>query len=197
MTRRAAWLAALALFGLPLLAFGFLSLRVPAAPPLENDGEVPDFQLTDQEGRPLTRENLKGMVWAADFMFTQCPGPCPMMTAKLRRVHSRLAGEGNFRLVSFTVDPENDTPAVLKKYAERHEIEGSRWFFLTGPKTSLDALSVSGFHLGSEGLAHSTKVVLVDDQAHIRGYYDGLDDKQMDVLGDDALRLLRQTTLSR
>jgi protein SCO1/2 len=196
MKRRVFLFFAALLCGIPFLVFGFFSLRSLEQPhQLDVLANVPAFQLVDNNGRSLELGQLKGYVWVADFIYTECPGPCPMMTAKLKRLQDRLAGLPQFRLVSFTVDPEHDDPATLTAFAQKQGVDLANWIFVTGSQEKLNALSVNGFRLANEGrAAHSTKVVLVDTQARIRGYYDGLDDRQMDSLGDDVRSLLRQMT---
>src|SRR5262249_1215461 len=123
---------------------------------------LPDFSLTDQSGMTVTLANLKGKVWVADFIFTNCGGTCPMMTEKMRRLQQDLPRE--IRMVSITVDPERDTPKALAAYAEEHGATRERWLFLTGNKQSLYDLCVKGFKLPlddsggtvAEPITHST-----------------------------------------
>jgi cytochrome oxidase Cu insertion factor (SCO1/SenC/PrrC family) len=144
---------------------------------------VPDFSLTERTGKTITREDLKGKVWVASFVFTRCSGPCPAVTATVARLQAELADEPNVRFVTFTVDPERDDPAELTKYAERYRADGERWLFLTGPEASVHSLMNEGFKIavskkadGAPGdeFDHSTRLVLVDQQGRIRGYYDGM-----------------------
>jgi protein SCO1/2 len=129
----------------------------------------------------VSLDSLKGKVWIADFIFTRCVGSCPVMTAKMAEIQ-RLGPPG-LRLVSFTVDPEHDTPEVLDTYARRAGA-GKDWAFVTGAKDALYALSTQGFRLAAmevgkddpgsaEGpFLHSSRLVLVDGRGRIRGYYD-------------------------
>jgi protein SCO1/2 len=136
-------------------------------------GDVPQFQLTAQTGEAFDSKALDGHVWVADFIYTTCTGPCPMMTTKMRQLQTSTAEIPNVLLVSFTVDPVHDTPAVLAEYAKNFKQDPSRWFFLTGEVDKLNDLGIHGFHLNSVdgSLTHSTRFVLVDRQRHIRGYY--------------------------
>ena len=98
----------------------------------------PPFKLTDQDGKPFDSEQLKGQVWVAALIFTNCPGVCPSMTQKLKELQDAVPAK-NVQLVSFTVDPERDTPEVLKQYARRFKADESRWHFLTGEKDTVFA----------------------------------------------------------
>lgn len=135
---------------------------------------VPDFQLTDQDAAVFnSAQKLDKNVWIADFIYTTCPGPCPRMSSQMHQVQTALAGFGDVRLVSFTVDPKTDTPPVLKEYASHFEAGPGRWFFLTGPQDRLQYLSRNVFMLSDVGgnLQHSTRFVLIDKQSRVRGYY--------------------------
>jgi protein SCO1/2 len=162
----------------------------PPPPPVI--GELPEFRLIDQEGRPFANGDLDGRVWVANFIFTRCASICPLLTASMRRLQRRYDEEGveGIGLVSFTVDPEYDTPERLKEYAARHGVRPERWTFVTGEPDAIRALVVEGFKTAmgeretpGEGLidiAHTGKFVIVDGTGGIRGYYDsdelGLDE---------------------
>lgn len=136
-------------------------------------GMVPEFTLTDQTGGEFaSAPTLAGHVWVADFFFTTCPGPCPRMSSQMHQVQTALAGQG-VRLVSMTVDPEHDTPAVLADYSKHFEARSGVWFFLTGPRAALNHLDHDVFKLGEVdgSLDHSTRFVLVDRKSQVRGYY--------------------------
>lgn len=157
---------------------------------------VPEFSLTDQNGKAVTLGDLNGKVWVADFIFTNCGGTCPSLTERMRRLQDTLPAE--VRLVSFTVDPSRDTPAVLAEYARQHRADGDRWIFLTGDKEALYELSIKGFKLaleesgGSdvEPITHSTRFALVDREGQIRGYYGGTEDAELQRLSADVKKLL-------
>src|SRR5579862_4599506 len=141
---------------------------------LPSYSSIPDFTLTDQTGAQFSSAaQLKGRVWIADFIFTNCTGPCPRMTSQMHHVQTELAGVDGVRLVSFTVDPARDTPPVLAEYAARFQAQTGTWFFLTGPQDALHQLSRNAFLLGDVdgNLQHSTRFVLVDRQSKIRGFY--------------------------
>ena len=109
-------------------------------------GTVPAFSLTERSGRPVSREDLRGAVWVADFIYTQCTDSCPLQSEELKEVQAAFPDARDLRLVSITVDPEHDTPAALRRYAERYGA-GERWWFLTGDKRAIFCLATDGFRL--------------------------------------------------
>jgi protein SCO1/2 len=165
---------------------------VAPEPELERFSTIGDFTLTSQSGEPfVSSAELAGKVWIADFIFTTCTGPCPRMSAWMARIQEDLADIGNLRLVSFTVDPENDTPEVLAEYAERYQAEPGRWFLLTGAQEALHELKRDRFLLGDVDLSlnHSTRFALVDAEGVVRGYYRSAETEQMEKLMADTRRL--------
>src|SRR5258706_3714007 len=134
---------------------------------------VPPFTLTDQTGATFDGRTLTNKVWIADFMFTNCTGPCPRMSAQMHEVQTALAAEPDVRLVSLTIDPDRDTPEVLARYAVRYDATPGKWFFLTGQRETLQLLDKKVFMLGDvdASLQHSTRFVLVDRRSDVRGYY--------------------------
>jgi cytochrome oxidase Cu insertion factor (SCO1/SenC/PrrC family) len=156
---------------------------------------VPDFHLTERSNRPVARMDLDGKVWVADFIFTHCAGICPTMSTNMQKLQQRLPSE--IRLVSFSVDPYNDTPEVLTEYAKRYDADSERWLFLTGDPKAIQELSVGGFKLAleqsgteAEPITHSSRFVLVDQRGHIRGYYSTEETDALDRLVADAKNLL-------
>jgi protein SCO1 len=141
---------------------------------LEVLGDVPQFELISQDGQPFHSQTLAGKIWVADFIYTTCPGPCPRMTSQMREVQDAVSKIPDVRMVSFTVDPAQDTPAVLAAYAKLHGASPAMWYFLTGPVPVLQTLDRDAFKLGNidGSMQHSTRFVLVDQQGRIRGYYD-------------------------
>src|SRR5213595_3659993 len=109
-------------------------------------GGVPSFQLVNQNGQPFGSAQLAGKIWIADFIYTTCPGPCPMISSRMSELQKPLE-KTDVHLVSFTVDPEKDTPEVLRGYAEKLRAEPKRWDFLTGAKSAIYDLSHKGFRL--------------------------------------------------
>ncbi|MGH9592186.1 MAG: SCO family protein [Bryobacteraceae bacterium] len=144
-----------------------------SAAPLPSYGAIPEFQLTDQQNRPFHSSALNQHVWVADFIYTTCGAICPRLTSQMHDVQNAFAGS-SVRLVSFTVDPGHDTPQQLQQYARSHGANEQMWYFLTGPVETLQQLDRNAFKLGNidGSLQHSSRFVLVDEGARIRGYYD-------------------------
>ena len=221
---------------------------------LGNFGTVPDFALTERSERRVTRNELLGLVWVANFFYASCPDTCPLQSAKLARLQRDFADDRDVRFVSISVDPEHDTPAVLQGYAQRFGADPARWLFLTGDKTAIYRLAQEGFrlsvvdpgaaapqaphappggapsgsqsqlrsrdrhadkltlwppqallqrvlgphlvwaHSGAEHtpLLHSSRFVLVDRQARIRGYYHSDEEAALQRLRRDVRTVLRE-----
>jgi protein SCO1 len=172
--------------GLSILALAGCS------PGVRSYGQVPDFALIDQSNQPFqSAATLLGKVWVADFIFTNCAGPCPRMSAQMRQIQSALH---DVKLVSFTVDPARDTPEVLAKYAERYQAQPGVWYFLTGPQPELNKLARNVFMLGDVNgdLQHSTRFVLVDRQSRLRGFYLTSEEDAIPRLIEDAHTVLKE-----
>jgi len=180
---------------LPLLPLVLLAACIQPKP-LDVFGQVAPFQLTDQAGRPFDSKSLAGHVWVADFIYTTCPGPCPMMSSQMHQVQERTAETPDVRLVSFTVDPAHDTPPVLAAYSKHFVADPARWSFLTGEAARLNEVSLNSFHLNSvDGSAtHSTRFALVDRRMRIRGYYSSSEDDFMRQLLHDIRQLERESS---
>jgi protein SCO1/2 len=178
-----------------LVSSGLLLTGCAAHAGLPSYSVIPDFDLTDQTGTTFnSASQLKGKVWVADFIFTNCPGPCPRMSSQMHQVQTALSRVDGVRLISFTVDPERDTPAVLAAYANRFQAQPGIWFFLTGSQDSLHHLTRDVFMLGDVNgtLEHSTRFVLVDRISHIRGFYLTSEDDAIPRIIADAKRLARE-----
>jgi protein SCO1/2 len=196
-----AWKATLLL--IPLLTAAFLfwlrqaEVRALAHRTISSYGAVPSFQLVNQEGERFGSAQLLGKIWIADFIFTACPGPCPMISSRMSVLQKPL-GKTDVHLVSFTVDPEKDTPEVLRGYAEKLHAQPKRWDFLTGPKSAIYDLSRNGFKLAAsdseeDGIpVHSTRMILVDRHGEIRGYYEATAPDAVAKLLADTSHLLRE-----
>ena len=158
-------------------------------------GLIPDFTLIDQVDREFrSADALRGKVWIADFIFTHCPGPCPMMTSRMRKIQDGVGGEPGIRLVSFTVDPARDTPKVLAAYASQFKARQDQWFFLTGTQEQLNQLARHAFKLGDVdgNLEHSTKLALIDKFGRLRGYYSAMSPEIIPQVVADAKELLKE-----
>jgi len=159
--------------------------------------KVPDFTLTERSAREVKNQELAGQVWIADFVYTSCGGMCPIMSEKMRKLQDTLPPE--VRLVSFSVDPDVDTPAVLTEYARKFGADPNRWLFLTGNRESLFKLSKEGFKLAVddsggtelEPITHSSRFALVDQHGRIRGYYSMEEPAELAHLVEDAKSLLQ------
>jgi protein SCO1/2 len=179
----------------PLLAGLSLALSGCLTSGLPTFADVPHFTLTAQDGREFrSAEALKDKVWVADFFFTTCNGPCPRMSAQMKKLQQATEATPEVQLVSFTVDPAHDTPEVLAAYAKRFRADSARWHFLTGPPASLQALSKDVFQLGDIGvkLDHSTRFLLVDRKGRLRGYYDTADATTIQQLTEDIAKLRKE-----
>ena len=160
---------------------------------------LPDFSLTavTVDGTsPLDLRALRGRVWVGDFVYTSCSGPCPMLTANMAGLQNRLPK--SIGLLSFTVDPDHDSPEVLAVYARKFGADPQRWFFVDGDKSALMRLFRDGFQIAvaesaaaepGQNVAHTTKFVLLDGEGRVRAYYDGDDPAALDKLAADARRL--------
>jgi protein SCO1/2 len=176
-----------------LLLLLVLSLAFQTTPPLSaaqtigDFGSVGDFALTERSGRTVTNSDLRGKVWIASFLFTRCTSGCPQVSATIKQLQSDLARYPDVLFVTFTVDPEHDDPAELSRYADHFEADPQRWLFLTGKQERIYELLEKSFHLpakqnegeerkpGAE-VTHSSKLVVVDRQGHLRGYFEGMRD---------------------
>ena len=156
---------------------------------------VPDFRLTTHRGKSLTLSDMKGKIWVADFIFTNCPTICPAMTQEMARLQSEFVADPIY-FVSFSVDPERDTTSVLSRYAKVYGADDRRWHFLTGNKADIYELAEEGFslaagHNGTE-LLHSTRFVLVAPDGNIYDYYDSRSKPALLRLRRDMKTLLRK-----
>ncbi len=148
--------------------------------------------MRDANNRPFTEKDLDGRVWIVDFIYTNCPAECPRMTSKMHGLVKRTAGEADLRFLSISVDPDRDTPEVLKEFAGRYGGPNERWRFLTGDKSSVHLLAYQTFHVGDVigKIEHSTKFAVLDKHRTVRGYYSSFSqDELAQMLTDaDALR---------
>lgn len=161
----------------------YLQMTHPPAPPLAHIKALPDFQLTEQDGKTVSLADLKGKVWLADFIYSTCSGPCPMISSHLASLQADALKNPGVRFVSITTDPDHDTPAVLREYAAQYHAQPGRWLFLTGEKAKVYDLIRNGFLLAvmeqpgaEQPIIHSTKLMLVDKNGVVRNVYDGADE---------------------
>ena len=164
---------------------------------------IAHFRLTDQDGNSFSDKPLENKIYVAEYFFTTCRTICPLMNTQMARVQNAFSKETDVHLLSFTVDPEYDTPSVLKKYAYDHGAISGKWHFLTGSKKDLYTLARKSFFVlkpaeainqgdvGSDFI-HTNNFVLVDKQRRIRGYYDGTSAAAVDQLIVDIRILLNE-----
>lgn len=174
-------------------------------------GTVPDFSLVERSGRKATLADLKGKVWVVLFFYTGCRDTCPLIVPQMGLLHLEYKTDPEFRsdirFVSITADPERDTPKVLAKFAERFSADPELWLFLTGDKAAIYRLALETFKVGigeqenppevrqktgeEKEILHSSRLILVDRMAQIRGYYSGIDAEAMVRLRRDLKKLLQ------
>lgn len=175
--------------------------------------KVPEFVFQNQDNRYVTNEDFLGKVYVAEFFFTSCPSICIEMNQNMKILDEEFGGRDDFGIASFTIDPVNDTPVVLKKYAERLNVKSQNWHFLTGKIDDVYELSNSGFNIFAGvnpavagGFEHQGFFALIDKNGYIRSrkdsngnpivYYLGIDnpsaDKQgIDMIKEDIRKLLK------
>jgi len=177
--------------------FGCRNSEAAHAAALPRLGTVGPFWLTDQAGRSFSEQSLNGQVWVAAFMFTRCPTICPELTRRMRYLQEQAqARKVNLHLLSFSVDPENDTPEVLRNYAAQYSADTASWSFLTGDNSVIRKAAEEGFKIGVDGtlqagaehygITHGTHLVLLDGTRTIRGYYQSSEPAKLAQLLDDA-----------
>ncbi|MCO5935146.1 SCO family protein [Mucilaginibacter sp. RB4R14] len=207
-------LAALTLIALTLAACKFNSSNKPTLPIMGNRDAVtktvngkqvvdtvyqtiPDFKFVNQYGDTITKKNLKGDIYVADFFFSTCPSICPIMHRNMIKVYNEFKSVPDFKIISHTIDPKHDSVAVMKKYADKLGISGNSWWLLQGNKEKTYDLGQKNYLVAIKqddgtpgGYIHQGWFVLVDKQKRIRGYYDGTEEKQVAKMIDD-IKILR------
>jgi protein SCO1 len=206
------WLVGLAWLVLGLTAVAFLlalwsrqAALVAREKALPVIGEVStDFTLTTQWGEKLSLNDLKGKVWVAYFFFSTCSSICPLMNHNMRAVQEAIRDKPDVLIVGFTVDPETDTPEVLRRYGTKFGVQKGKWYYLTGEKALIYRIARQSFKLAAEpapnvqpggapDFIHSEKFVLVDRHGRIRAYYNGTDKASVQQLIRDIQTIYRET----
>jgi protein SCO1/2 len=155
---------------------------------------IPAFELTDESGKAFSSKTLQGKIYVANFFFTRCGTICPKITSQVSRATDIFNEDPEVRFISISVDPKFDEPSKLSVYAKRFDADSTRWSFLTGAKKVIYPLILKGFHVPladaseydaaiktpDETFIHSERLVLVDKQGVIRGFYNGTDKKEVD-----------------
>ena len=155
---------------------------------------VPVFSFINQDGDPFTEKDLNDKITVLDFIFTSCPGPCPIMTQNMTGLYQDFEQVEGVQFVSITVDPDVDTQGILKQYAKINGVKDDRWQFLTSSIEAIKDLKKNGFMLYAEELprGHAIKFVLIDQNGQIRKYFDGTEEASMAVLRKDITNLVKE-----
>ena len=156
--------------------------------------KVPNFNFINQNGESFSDNHLKGKITVIDFFFTNCPGPCPIMTYNMKSLYDDFSNSEEVQFVSITVDPKNDNIEVLKNYAKINGITDERWQLLTSDLSNIKSLKREGFMLFADELpqGHAIKFILIDDNQNIRKYFDGTDEASLTILKKDISNLVRE-----
>ncbi len=178
-----------------------LQVLLPREAPLEELFPMPSFELTSEQGKALSDQDLRGKVVVANFIFTRCPTVCPALTARMAKIQTEIPAELPVHFVSFSVDPKHDTPEVLREFGAKYDQDPSRWTFLTGDLAEVMKAVEEGFRIGITGaddpeatpfdIVHGEHFVLVDKAGTIRGYYPN-SDLSLQRLVRDAKRLAKE-----
>jgi protein SCO1 len=172
-------------------------------------GKAPQFLLTNQNNETISNKTYAGKVFLVEFFFTTCPTICPIMNKNMKDIHQKFAANANFGIASITINPDNDTPEVLKEHIKKIEAEGKNWHFLTGNRETIFEIANKGFNLfvGQNskvvgGFEHSGLFALIDKKGNIRSrkddfgnpiiYYDGLESKGVKQIEQDIAKLLSE-----
>jgi len=161
--------------------------------------EVSHFEFTTQDEHTLSLADLEGQWWIADFVYTNCTRVCPRMTANMANVQSALTNlDLEIQIVSFSIDPDYDTPEVLKEYAGSYDVDLSTWSFLTGYDfETIKSLSIDSFKTtiqepspGNQEIAHGTSFFLINPEGKVIKRYDGLGTEEMELIIEDLQKVL-------
>ncbi len=185
-------IAIVAVIGLMMMSMSVIQIaNAPKGELLNPYLTLTEFELTDQFGKPFTRENLKGKLTVAEFIFTRCPSACPVMSRRTAELYELYKNAPNVQFISITVDPDHDTEEVLQRYAKMHGVTDERWKFLRHPNLqAIVDLCEKGFYMAAEKLpgGHATKLVVIDANGMIRAYFDYND---VNLIGSMKLALRR------
>lgn len=159
---------------------------------------IPHFELTNQEGKIISDKSIEGTIYVANFFFSTCKTVCPKMNEQVHRVQEAFKDIKDIHILTFTVDPDNDTVEALAEYAKKMKADNSKWWFLTGPKDSIYQLAREGFlvpaSLGetANDFFHSQDLILIDKEKRMRGVYDGTVPAEVDTLIDEIKVLMKE-----
>lgn len=161
--------------------------------------KIPYFSYLNQDSVMISSKSMRGKVWIADFFFTSCSTICPKMTSQMKRLNTLTKDLQQYvQFLSFSINPTHDQPSVLRKYIKTYGITAKNWYFFTGDEEQIHELGVNYFNVFANkdiesqgGYAHSPAFVLVDSEGYVRGVYVGTETKQVDLLHNDLIKLLK------
>ncbi len=160
---------------------------------------IPDFAFINQKGDTVTQKNVAGKIYVTDFFFTSCPTICPVMKRQMIKVYDKIKDNPDVMILSHSIDPDHDTPAVLNQYAKDLGVQGTQWEFLTGSKEKIYDIGQGSYLVTAKedntvegGYIHSGAFVLVDKDRRVRGMYDGTTDEGAKKLMNDIDVLLAE-----
>ncbi len=180
---------------LAIVSLVIIDLADTSRAQLDTFGPVPDFTFVEKSGDEFGKKDMLGKYNIVNFFFTSCQGPCPFMNSKVAELYKKYETTNEVRFVSISVDPANDSLAVLRQYAKDYGVTDDRWLFLRGEIDEVQALTEKGFMLaGNLPNLHSTKLILVDRTGNIRGYYDSFEDESLNLLTTHVKALLQSET---
>lgn len=161
--------------------------------------KIPEFKFLNQDSLWISEKDMAGKIYVADFFFTTCPTICPKMKTQLLRIYDKFAEDDRVRILSHTIDPEYDGVRVLKEYAKKLNISSPRWNLLTGKKSDIYRLGEKSYMVTAQedanevgGFVHSGAFILVDQDRHVRGIYDGTKEEDVNHLMEDIGLLLKE-----
>jgi protein SCO1/2 len=203
---KAIWVFIALIFIVPVIAYALMNWyenkydKLPVyTSPSGNENlltQLSSFNFVNQDGRKLNSNDWNNKILVVDFFFTHCPSICPKMTKSLSKVSENFKNDTLIQLASFTVDPESDSSAQLKKYAARFDIDTKHWNFITGEKKDIYKFARNGFAIvatdgdgGPDDFIHSDKIILTDSKKNIRGYYEGTNADEIKKLITDIKKL--------
>ena len=162
-----------------------------------NYHQIPYFEFINQDGKMVTRDDMLGNIYIADFFFVTCPTICPKMATNMGYIQNKFSERKDLKFISITVNPEHDSVEVLKEYADKVHANTKSWSFLTGDKEKIYDLAFKGFFVNADkdsiapgGFLHSQMLILIDKKGHIRGYFDGTVYSEMKKDLTDAIDIL-------
>jgi protein SCO1 len=161
--------------------------------------QIPDFEFVNQDSVKITQKNFAGKIYVADFFFTTCPTICPKMKTQMLRIYEKFKDNPQVAILSHSIDPRHDTPAVLKEFSKNLGIQNSMWQMVTGDKAKIYEIGQKSYMVSATddptepgGIVHSGAFILVDKNRHIRGIYDGTEPEKVDKLMEDMEVLLKE-----